>query len=92
MGARIHITEAPLYCVWGGSWFVDLAVFMTCVWIARVGEAVSQGPAVGRYRSTSLTKARRRSLQKYFPPQDHRRSLGIGLLHGPRGWQFFMSE
>ena len=37
------------------------------------------------YRGTSLTKKRP-------PPWDHRRALGIGLLQGPRGLRFLMSE
>ena len=37
------------------------------------------------YRATSF-------IRNYLPPQDHRRALGIGLLQGPRGWHFLMSE
>ena len=30
--------------------------------------------------------------QKPTPPRDHHRALGIGLLQGPRGGRFFLSE
>ena len=30
--------------------------------------------------------------KKHPPPQDHPRSLGIGLLYGPRRRQFLVSE
>jgi len=37
------------------------------------------------YRGTSLIRNR-------LPPQDHRRAIGIGLLEGPMGRRFLMSE
>ena len=45
------------------------------------------GPARS-YMRTGVPRSRKLAP----PPQDHRRALGIGLLHGLRGWRFLMSE
>ena len=51
----------------------------------RVGEFLPASVNGKHYRGTSL-------IRSSSPPQDHHRSLGIGLLQGPAGEVFLMSE